>query len=189
MRNPADTMHIQQASWTGPEEKMTYAFANNLLTDNKEAAMKEDLLVRSLGTIRIELRDTVYTPKIGRHNPTIFKPISRNVFDEKAKKLIRHSAQGITKPYGRSTSTNYTGGPYGDPIVFIFKYRCKDWLQAEDYIPYPVSATQDTIIVDGSIVKNETQRKANKDVVAEVIDLTDEWRGPRRVFMDVMLYI
>jgi len=116
-------------------KKMYFRFEKNSTTDDQTLAIKDAHLISSLGKIEIQLRKTIYTPSRMRRSSCY--SYNRNVFDEKTKKgLIDHALGGTIRPSEDTMSMSYQHGAFSAPINFIFAYRSKKWLQAEDFVEY-----------------------------------------------------
>jgi len=116
-------------------KKLYLKFESNCITDDQTLATKDAHLISNLGTIKVELRQTTFTD-IQDTTPVYFA-YNQNMFDEKTKKgLIDHAVGGTIKPSEDIMSMGYRHGALSAPLNFIFAYRSKKWLQAEDFIEY-----------------------------------------------------
>jgi len=116
-------------------KEIYFKFEPNCTTDDQALATKDGHLISNLGTIKVELRKTIYT-RVKDALPPYFK-YNQNVFDEKTKKgLIDHAVGGVIKPVDIKVVSMWRSGVLADPITFIFMYRSRKWLQAEEYIEY-----------------------------------------------------
>lgn len=119
----------------GEGKKIFFTFEDNDTTDDKSLATTDGDLINNLGTIRVEVSPARFTTL--PPGPAPYFNFNKNVFDEKSKKgMIKHAIEGIIKPTTEKTTPRCMASLYGTKFSFIFHYRSRDWLQAEEYIPY-----------------------------------------------------
>jgi hypothetical protein len=131
-----------------PDKAMSFAFGRNLVTEDKALVTADDEKIENMGTIELVFNEATVSYTKGRR--TRYHTLDPNVFDEKTKKgMIKHAVRGIIRPVGKESDIIGNHVSTGPKIRCIFKYRSKDWLQAEGHIPYTAghSVVEDNTVI------------------------------------------
>ncbi|GAA6036581.1 hypothetical protein JCM8097_001236 [Rhodosporidiobolus ruineniae] len=121
-----------------------FQFAKIALTDDSSIATTDELAVKNLGTLQVEIyRANVIGEEYAAES---FKEAKQNVFDERSKKAqLSHQAgfgaEKVKVDSGRRTRMHYID-PYRSPWrVLEFKYRSRTLLELEDIVK-PLAAAK-----------------------------------------------
>jgi len=140
-----------------------FTFSKLKLTDDENLADPKDPRAKDLGTIRVEI---VFV-KLGQVVP--LKRVDAEGIDlmhEKAKKAGLHTTKYETStrtPKSRAVST--TPLHEGKHVVFLFRYRPKDVLMADGYMPRPTKReiVAEEVDVFGSAPLVPRQKRSEPD--------------------------
>ncbi|KAG8853904.1 hypothetical protein FRB96_007913 [Tulasnella sp. 330] len=171
MRPARATPAVRDGAKLSPSVIKPFTFSKIQLTDDDTIADPNDPRTQDIGTIRIEIKFI----RLGKVVPIkACDPQNIGPIHEKAKKASIHTTtykttKRIKKGRSVSTAPLYPSDEWEHHVVFIFRYRCADFLMAEGIMPRPdVQMEQNNAdVVAGEEIPrdaamNETQRPGKR---------------------------
>ncbi|POY71324.1 hypothetical protein BMF94_5636 [Rhodotorula taiwanensis] len=164
---------LHQDLWTCKGKQVSqsalrpFVFAPIALTDDVNAATKNEDVLKGLGAIRLDFYRTVYTGQVA-NTASYADDVSNHVVDEKCKKAKMSHTTSFGAPK-TTTASQYTArtehiDPFGSPrYSLVFQYRGRDLLEAEGIIEgaLPVVAPRQRSASDSPPVEIESIAKAS----------------------------
>ncbi|KZV90882.1 hypothetical protein EXIGLDRAFT_750442 [Exidia glandulosa HHB12029] len=176
---PGRKSHVERSgAKTTSSHLRPFQFSVLPLTDDEKVAPIIDPSVKEIGTIRVEITRVI----LGAEVP--FKAVTveeRGPVHEKAKKAGAHVTKfGDMKRSTKGRTSAVSNAPY-DPdrttpwVTFIFRYRSREFLMAQDIIPNPSRKRRATPeMVDMTGDDDESARKKVKLEAREAFERSEE---------------